>query len=294
MNATWSAIVFVLVIANILGCLWLIRATARRRKNEPGEKDTTGHTWDGDLAELNNPMPAWWLFLFVLTIVFGFCYLAVYPGLGNYRGLFDWSETAQRQADLNAEAHKFEQKTRAFAAMDIPALAANADARGIGRSIFLTRCTGCHGSDAHGAPGYPNLTDNDWLYGGSGEQIVASITHGRRGTMPAWGATLSDADLHAVVAYVGAHAQAADSRTQRGEQVFHTYCAACHGADAKGNPLLGAPNLTDDIWLYGGTPALIETTVRNGRGGQMPAHENVLSPEKIRLVAAYVYSLSHP
>lgn len=292
MSASWSLVVALVVLANILGCIWLIYATAKRRKDEPGEKDTTGHVWDGDLVELNNPMPAWWLFLFIFTIVFGLVYVAMYPGLGNFPGLFNWSETSQHQADLNREEFKFKEKFKAFEGLDIPALARNEEARNIGRSIFLTRCVSCHGSDARGAPGYPNLTDKDWLYGGAGDQIVASITSGRKAAMPAWGAALGDQGVQDVVAYLRGRGRASTPQEQSGQQKFQTFCVACHGPDGKGNQAVGAPNLMDDIWLYGGTPDIIATSIRNGRSGQMPAHEKILSPEKIRLVAGYVYSLS--
>lgn len=289
MSGFWSGFIIVITAGMILACLVLLFANAKGVPGETGE-----HVWDDDLREFNNPLPRWWLNLFVLTIIIATVYLVLYPGLGNLAGRLGWTSTQQMQADLGRITAK---RTAAFAALagkDIPALAHDASAQALGRGVFLGNCAGCHGADGHGAIGFPNLADNDWKFGGSPEQIVASITKGREAQMPALNGTLSPEALQALLDFVPYWSDPALSpaRREAGLKQFATSCAACHGADGRGNILIGSPNLTDDIWLYGAGREKVRQAILFGRHGQMPAHENILSPDEIRVVAAYVYGLS--
>jgi cytochrome c oxidase cbb3-type subunit 3 len=291
MNSFWSAFVIVITVAMFIGCLWLLLANSR---GVPGEvKD---HVWDDDLREYNNPLPRWWFNLFLLTLVFGAVYLVMYPGLGNLPGVLGWTHTKQMQADLDQLTAKRRAAYAALAGMDVPTLAQNPAAQSLGHAIFLNNCAGCHGADAKGAIGFPNLTDNDWLFGGDPDKIVESITHGREGMMPPIGAALPPEALNALLDFVPYWSDpklSADKR-EAGMKQFMLTCAACHGADGKGNPIIGAPNLTDDIWLFGGGRERVRETLTAGRHAKMPSHESILSPDEIRVVASYVYGLSHP
>ena len=290
MSSFWSAWVIVITIGVMAACLWLLFANAR---GTPGE--STGHVWDDDLREYNNPLPRWWLNLFILTVVFGAGYLLFYPGLGNLGGRLGWTSTGQMQARLDELTAKRRAIFASLSGKDIPALAKDPAAQSLGRAVFLNNCAGCHGTDARGAVGFPNLTDADWLYGGSPEQIVETITHGRHGVMPPIGLGLSPEGKQAILDFVPywADTNLDPAKREAGEKQFALTCAACHGADGKGNPLLGAPNLTDDIWLFRGGREGVSETIMTGRQSTMPAHETILTPDEIRVVAAYVYALSH-
>ncbi len=294
MSNLTGAVVAVVTCLNVLACGWLIWWTARTKPNEAAAGEVKDHVWDGDLRERNNPMPRWWLGLFFLSILFCFAYFLLYPALGRFTGILHWSAAGQYHEEVAQSRHLYGPIYAAFGGQSIEQLAKNPKALALGRSLFANNCIQCHGSDARGAPGFPNLTDNDWLYGGDPQTIVQTITHGREGVMPALGAALGPQGLDEVVAYVeslSGRAVPAD-KAAAGKERF-ALCAACHGADAKGNQTLGAPNLTDDIWLYGGSDATIRKTVMDGRHGKMPAHQ-WLGDDRIRLLAAYVYSLSHP
>lgn len=294
MSAAWSWYVTLLSLANILACVWLIRWTAKKRPGEGAASDTTGHEWDG-LREYNNPMPRWWLGLFYLTIVFGLVYLLLYPGLGNFRGLLGWSQISAYEAEVAAAEADVAPLFAKYAATPIPELARDPAAMATGRRLFVTNCAVCHGADGHGSRGFPNLADDNWQWGGSPEQIEQTITGGRQAAMIPWGAALGEDGVKAVAAYVrtlgGREADPVLAAT--GKERFQTLCVACHGPDGKGNPMLGAPDLTDDYWLYGGSTRVIETTIRDGRMGVMPAHKDLLGAERIHVLAAYVYGLSH-
>ncbi|HKK04595.1 MAG TPA: cytochrome-c oxidase, cbb3-type subunit III [Gammaproteobacteria bacterium] len=294
MSSFWSWYVTLLTLGNIVACYWLIRWSSRRRAGEAPQGEVTGHTWDEDLQEYNNPLPRWWLWLFYITIVFGFVYLALYPGLGSYKGLLGWTEKSQYEQEMAAAKQEYGPIFAKYQKEGIAALAADPKAREIGQRLFLNYCAQCHGSDAGGGPGFPNLTDNDWLYGGQPETIQKTILDGRNGVMPAWGKILGDEGVDQVAAYVESLSgrQADPQLVEAGRAKFQTYCVACHGADGKGNQALGAPNLTDNTWLYGGSPMTIKETIRNGRQGHMPAHRDFLGEAKVHLLAAYVYSLS--
>jgi len=292
MSTFFHWFVIVIAVGSMVGALWLLFANARRR---PGESQDTGHVWDDDLREYNNPLPRWWLNLFVITVVFAAGYLAFYPGLGNFAGLGGWTQQGQMAARLDAVKARRQALYAQFKDKDVAALAQDATAHALGRELFLGNCAGCHGADARGALGFPNLSDGDWLYGGAPDTIVASITHGRQGVMPPFGAALPPEAVNTLVAFVPRWSDPTLDHGTRaaGLQRFAVTCAACHGPDGKGNPLLGAPNLTDNVWLHGGRPEQVRETILSGRRGAMPAHEPILTADDIRLVAAYVYGLSH-
>lgn len=283
-------------ILNILGCLWLIWWTSRGAAPAPqaGEKaEKTGHVWDGDLEEYNNPMPRWWLGLFVLSVIFALTYLALYPGLGNFPGVKGWSQVDQWESQNRAAQAAFEQQIASFIDLPLEQLARNDEAMRTARNLFAANCSTCHGSDARGARGFPNLTDDDWLWGGTADDIYQSIASGRRGTMPALGTVLGEQGVNEVAAYVLSLSgrTAPQDWIEAGKAHFQALCSACHGPDARGNPALGAPDLTDDVWLHGGDFAAVRETIQNGRDSEMPAHAPLLGESKVRLLAAYVLSL---
>jgi cytochrome c oxidase cbb3-type subunit 3 len=288
-TAGWSWYVAVLTVANILACLWLLWWTRRRRDNEP-EGETTGHVWDGDLVEGNKPMPRWWINLFYITIVFAFAYLLWYPGLGAFAGVGNWSSRQKHAADVAAAQAKLEPILARYRDEPVAALAANAGAVELGRSVFANNCSTCHGSDARGARGFPNLVDADWQWGGEPDIVVATVLNGRQAAMPPLGPVLGNDGVAATVAYVQSlSGQPADpALVTAGSAHFQTLCMACHGPEGRGNPLLGAPNLTDGTWLYGGDAATISETIAGGRSGRMPAHATLIGEDRSRLAAAWV------
>ena len=296
MTSGWSLFVISLVVVNIAGCFWLLRWTAKPKSasEKIGGGADTGHVWDKDLREYNNPLPRWWLWLFYITIVFSVIYLALYPGFGSFKGIKGWTQAGQydqqqKEADARAAAY-----LAPFASMTVPQLAADGKAMATARNLFQVNCAPCHGSDGGGAKGFPNLADKQWQWGGDPDTVVQTIMAGRVAAMPPWGQVLGAQGVDQVVAYVQqlSGQQADATLAAAGKTQFETVCAACHGVDGKGNPLLGAPNLTDDIWLYGGDAATIKLTVENGRNGQMPAFGDRLGAERVRLLAAYATRLS--
>lgn len=296
MSTGWSIFIIVLTLGNILACFWLLWWTSKRRPDEKAT-DTTGHVWDEDLTEYNNPLPRWWLMLFYLTVFFSLGYLVLYPGLGNFAGTLGWTQEKRFEAESARIEARQQEYFAQFEGMDVPALAVDPDAVGVGSRLFANNCAVCHGADGRGAPGFPNLADDDWLYGGAPENIITSISKGRRGMMPPMGAALGEQGVAEVAAYVYQlnHRDPMPGTVamlDAGRKKFAATCAACHGQDGKGNTALGAPNLTDDTWLYGGGYETLRRTITDGRTGNMPAHEQLLSEDEIRLVAAYVYSLS--
>lgn len=289
MNDFWHIGVIVLTVASILGCLWLLFANAR---GTPGE-GTTGHVWDDDLREYNNPLPRWWLNLFVITIIFAVGYLVFYPGLGNFAGTLGWSSKSEMQSRLEAVKSQRQSLYASLGDRDIAALAADPAIRPLGRELYLNNCAGCHGTDARGAIGFPNLADDAWLYGGTPEAIVASIANGRQGMMPGFQAMLDPQvadDLTDTL--LNWHDAGFDpARRERAMKTFATACAACHGATATGNPFIGAPDLTDEDWLYGSSREAVRHSILQGRIGKMPPHRDLMSEDDIRVVAAWVYGL---
>jgi cytochrome c oxidase cbb3-type subunit 3 len=296
MSAGHSLFIIVLTAANVAGALWLLWWTRRSRGETVTRTETTGHVWDEDLRELNNPLPRWWLWLFVLTVLFGGVYLALYPGLGGYQGTLGWTSRAEHDAQRDANAARIERALAPFAQRPVTALAADPAALNVGRNLFLNNCAACHGSDGGGAPGFPNLMDEEWLWGGDPDTVVASIAHGRTGVMPPWGAALGPGGVEDMLSHVfslqGRTLSAGDQ--QAGSEKFAQLCAACHGADGRGNPQLGVPNLTDGVWLHGGSLAAVRDSIEKGRGGAMPAHAERLGATRVNLLAAYVLSLRTP
>jgi cytochrome c oxidase cbb3-type subunit 3 len=257
--------------------------------------EDTGHVWDGDLTELNNPLPRWWLGLFYITIAFGGFYLLLYPGLGSYAGILEWSsktEYEQEVAKVEAEVGPLFARYQQTAILD---LIKDEDALKVGERLYANYCATCHGSDARGARGYPNLRDNVWIWGGDPANIKTTIMQGRQAAMPAWEGPLGgESGVDEVAQYLlslsgrATIAELAD----KGKAKFDIFCVACHGPTGTGNPALGAPNLTDEVWLYGGSITRISQSIAKGRNGKMPAHADFLGEAKVHLLAAYVYGLS--
>lgn len=293
MSSFWSIYVIVLTVVTVAGSVWLLAMTARRPKGER-DNETTGHTWDGDLAEYNNPLPRWWLWLFVGTVIFSAIYLVLYPGFGSAKGTLGWS-SEQQLLDEQAKYDELARQTYArYASASIPEIAGNPEAVALGRNIYANNCAACHGADGRGARGFPNLTDASWQWGGEPDQVYQTILHGRNAAMPSWAAVLGPEGVPQTVAYVRSlgglshDATAAAAGKARYEQI----CVACHGIDGKGNPMLGAPNLTDDDWLYGNSEAAITEALVKGRNGVMPAHGPLIGEDAVKVVSGYVLSLS--
>ncbi len=286
----WNMYVMVLVALSILFCVFVL--VSNMTKREKGPVELHGHVWDETLAEYNNPLPRWWMYLFWITIFFAIGYLAIYPGFGNsnqHRG--QW---AQYEAEMKAGEERFGPVFAKYREMDVMAVAADPEANAMGKRLFLTYCQQCHGAAAQGAKSFPNLTDGEWLWGGAPENIKETITNGRNGVMTPFGQVLGADGVKDVANYVRSmNGLAHDSvRAQRGKDLFANNCVACHGADAKGNPMLGAPNLTNNLWLYGSSEATIIETVTHGRNNKMPAFGEFLGQDKVHLLTAYVLSLS--
>lgn len=289
----WSLYVAVVTVLALVACLVLLLMASRRKVM--AQDNTTGHIWDEDLRELNNPLPRWWMGLFVLTVIFAGAYLVLYPGLGARQGLLQWSSQAQLEQERQAAQNALTQTYARFIAMDAAGLSSDAQARAIGERLFINNCATCHGSDARGSRGFPNLTDGDWLHGGSLENIKETITKGRMGNMPSMAAAVGTAeDARNVAHYVmslsgGPHNSIA---AQSGKAKF-AVCAGCHGADGRGNTVLGAPNLTDKVWLHGWGEQPIVNIIQKGKVNVMPAQDKWLTPEQIHVLAGYVWGLSN-
>lgn len=308
MNSLTSYLVIAFVLLNIAGCFWLLRWTATKRTANPTHSasdakqaaaaedagiGTTGHVWDEDLTEYNNPLPRWWLNMFYLSIAFAVGYLILYPGLGNVAGYFRWTSQHEHDVQALAERETYLAAFAPFRQLEISELTTNANALRMGQSIFNNNCAACHGSDARGAKGFPNLTDSDWLYGGDSETILHTLRAGRAGVMPGWKAVAGDAGIVELIAYVRQLGGAPETAASvAGKARYDMFCVACHGSVGKGNQALGAPNLTDQIWLYGGDDASLTATLANGRGGVMPSQKAILNEGQIRVMAAWVMAQS--
>jgi cytochrome c oxidase cbb3-type subunit 3 len=296
----WNIYIVVLTLIGIVGCGVLLWSQSKHKVVlQPGtsaETATTGHLWDEDLTELNTPMPRWWMWLFYITIVFSLAYLVLYPGLGNYAGSLGWNSTGAYQEELKQADADYGPLFAKYQQQDLKAVAADPQARAMGERLFLTYCAQCHGSDARGSKGFPSLADHDWLYGGEPDVIKTTILNGRNGVMPPMGAAVgSEKDVENVAQYVLSLSGSTSDpiKSVLGRNKFMANCAACHGADGKGNPMMGAPNLSDRIWLYGGSADTIMDTIRRGRSNSMPAFKDFLGEGKSHVLAAYVWSLSN-
>lgn len=322
MTTFWSLWITVITLGTLLGCAFLL-VWCLKDKMGVEEGVDMGHEYDG-IREINNPLPKWWTYLFVSTFVFAAVYLTLYPGLGNFKGVLGWQSSDQRVRSLDESkasiAAAQENKTLVQYAKElddadtyfgeafkrlayknggsvlrpIPEIAADSDALKVGQRLFLQNCSQCHGSDARGQKGFPNLTDNAWLYGGEPDAIVTTIRHGRIGQMPAWKDALGEQGVQEVVSYaLSLSGRSVNAREAEAGKARFVVCAACHGTDGKGNPAVGAPDLTDQDWLFGDSRAAVTETVSNGRSGVMPAWIDLLGEDKVQLVAAYVWSLSN-
>lgn len=292
----WNVYIAIVTVVSVLGCAVLLWTQSKAKVAARQGTDTTGHVWDETLAEYNNPLPNWWRWLFYITIVFAFGYLAYFPGLGSFGGTAGWTSVGQYESEMKQADATYGPIFAKFAGMDIPAVAADPKAHAIGERLFVTYCAQCHGSDARGSKGFPNLADGDWLYGGTPEAIKTTILEGRNGVMPPMGAAIGgEAEVRATAEYVLSLSGSPHDplKAQIGKEKFEAVCAACHGADGKGNQMVGAPNLTDATWLYGSTEALVTQTLQKGRNGHMPAHGELLGDKKIHLLTAYVWGLSN-
>jgi len=290
----WSVYVTAAVLIGIVACLILLWVTARKKVDATAD-NTTGHVWDEDLREMNNPLPRWWMWLFVLTIIFALLYLVAYPGLGSYPGQLGWSTAGHYQEEVETARQELAPLYAKFASRKPDDLAGDAQAMAIGERLYMNNCSQCHGSDARGSKGFPNLTDSDWLHGGAPETIALTLQKGRIGQMPPMAAAVGGADdiknvAHYVMSLSGAPHDSL--RAQLGKPRFST-CAACHGANGKGNPALGAPNLTDDVWLHGWGEQAIINIINNGKVNVMPAQEGKLTEAQIQVLTAYVWGLSN-
>ena len=291
----WSLFVAGVTLVSIVACGLLLASLSQRRI--PTDPDKTGHVWDEDLDELNNPLPGWWIWLFWITIVFSLAYLWLYPGLGSYSGALKWSSAGEYVDEVKVAERQYGPIYAKFAAVDLKQLAADPEARIAGQRLFLNYCSQCHASDARGGKGFPNLTDNDWLYGGEPEAIKATILDGRNGLMPPMGAAVGgEAGAKDAANFVRSLSGLDHDKegAARGKKHFATFCAACHGAEGKGNPAIGAPNLADKVWLYGSSQATIVETILKGRASVMPPHREFLGEPRVHILAAYVYGLSQP
>jgi cytochrome c oxidase cbb3-type subunit 3 len=287
----WNLYVIVIVVGSILACAVLLIMQGKATFT-PGK--TMGHVWDEDLEEYNNPMPKWWSWLFVITIIFAFVYLALYPGLGNFKGMLGWTAVGQHKVEVDKMNATVKPLYDKYMAMDLKAVAADKTANEMGKRLYDTYCMQCHGGDGRGAKGFPNLTDSDWLYGGEPEQIVQTIAGGRMGVMPPH-AQLGADTVKDLANFVRSLAGLPNDsvRAAKGKEAFTSAgCLGCHGPDGKGMQAIGAPNLTDKVWLYGSSEATIIETINNGRQNKMPAWKEFLGDAKVHLLSAYVLSLS--
>jgi cytochrome c oxidase cbb3-type subunit 3 len=287
----WNFYVMVLVGLSLLFCLFVLVSNSKRAE---GPVALHGHVWDETLAEYNNPLPRWWMYLFWSTLIFAIVYLVLYPGFGNNQGKLGWSSVGQYEAEMKQAEERYGPIYARYLQMDIEAVAADPEAQGMGQRLFVTYCAQCHGSDARGAKGFPNLTDTEWHWGGEPEKIKETITGGRMGVMTPFGPVLGAEGVKDVANYVRSlNGLAHDSlRAQRGQELFAVNCVACHGADATGNQILGAPNLTDNMWLWGSAEETIIETVTHGRMNRMPGFGDFLGEAKVHLLAAYVWGLN--
>ncbi|WP_313089704.1 cytochrome-c oxidase, cbb3-type subunit III [Pseudomonas sp.] len=300
MTTFWSWYITLLSLGTIAALVWLLLATRKGQRHDSTE-ETVGHSYDG-IEEYDNPLPRWWFMLFVATVIFALGYLALYPGLGNWKGLLPgyeggWTQVKEWQREVDKANEQYGPLYAKFAAMPVEEVAQDPQALKMGGRLFASNCSVCHGSDAKGAYGFPNLTDNDWLYGGAPETIKTTIMGGRQAAMPAWRDVLGEDGIRNVAGYVRSLSgrdvpEGIDADIEQGQKIFATNCVACHGPEGKGTQAMGAPNLTDNTWLYGSSFGQIQQTLRYGRNGRMPAQQDHLGNDKVHLLAAYVYSLS--
>lgn len=295
MSTFWSLWIIVLTSVNLILLLWVLLANRKVAVSDEADPEnrTTGHVYDG-IEEFDNPLPKWWFYLFILTFVFTVFYLILYPGMGSWKGLLGWTSVNQLEAQQAKAQSAYQDSYGIYSTMSVEELALDSGAMKMAQRIYSNNCAVCHGADAGGALGFPNLTDDDWLYGGTPAVIKETLINGRQAAMPAWQGVIGEKGIADVTEYVLSMSGRDHNEEQAvvGKTLFEQNCAACHGLNGKGNIAVGAPNLTDDIWLYDGSAAGIRQTLRVGRNGVMPAQKDRLRDDKIHLLTAYVYSLS--
>lgn len=300
MTSFWSWYITLLSLGTIAAMVWLLLATRKGQRHDSTE-ETVGHTYDG-IEEYDNPLPRWWFLLFIATVIFALGYLVLYPGLGNWKGVLPgyeggWTQVKEWQREVDKADKQYGPLYAKFAAMPVEEVAQDPQALKMGGRLFASNCSVCHGSDAKGAYGFPNLTDHDWIWGGEPETIKTTIMGGRQAAMPAWRDVIGEDGIRNVAGYVRTLAgrdipEGINADIEQGQKLFAANCVACHGPEGKGTQAMGAPNLTDNAWLYGSSFGQIQQTLRYGRNGRMPAQEEILGNDKVHLLAAYVYSLS--
>ncbi|QGZ30798.1 cytochrome-c oxidase, cbb3-type subunit III [Stutzerimonas stutzeri] len=300
MTSFWSWYITLLSLGTIAALVWLLLATRKGQRHDSTE-ETVGHSYDG-IEEYDNPLPRWWFMLFVATVIFALGYLALYPGLGNWKGLLPgyeggWTQVKEWQREIDKANEQYGPLYAKFASMPVEQVAQDPQALKMGGRLFASNCSVCHGSDAKGAYGFPNLTDDDWLWGGAPETIKTTIMGGRQAAMPAWRDVIGEEGIRNVAGYVRTLSgrdipEGITADIEQGQKIFAANCVACHGPEGKGTQAMGAPDLTDNVWLYGSSFGQIQQTLRYGRNGRMPAQEHILGNDKVHLLAAYVYSLS--
>lgn len=300
MTSFWSWYITLLSLGTIAALVWLLLATRKGQRSDSTE-ETVGHSYDG-IEEYDNPLPRWWFLLFVATVIFALGYLVLYPGLGNWKGVLPgyeggWTQVKEWQREVDKANEQYGPLYAKFAAMPVEEVAQDPQALKMGGRLFASNCSVCHGSDAKGAYGFPNLTDNEWIWGGEPETIKTTILGGRQAAMPAWRDVIGEDGIRNVAGYVRTLSgrdipEGISVDLEQGQKIFASTCVACHGPEGKGTQAMGAPNLTDNVWLYGSSFAQIQQTLRYGRNGRMPAQEEILGNDKVHLLAAYVYSLS--
>lgn len=291
----WHYYIVAIVVASFIYVTWLLLSQDKVKLKKGEEVKTTGHSWDG-IEEYNNPMPRWWFWMFIMTILFGIGYLVAYPGMGDYKGTFNWTSHNQYEREVAAADKTVNALYGKYSKMKVEDVAKDKNAMTIGKNLFDTYCIQCHGSDAQGSRGFPNLTDSDWIYGGTPEKIHETITNGRIGIMMPWGPNLGTEGVRDVANYVISLSKDRaydEDRAARGKEIFQANCVACHGANGQGTMGI-APRLNDNIWLWGGSEKAIIETITSGRHNQMPAWKDFLTEDKIHLLTAYVWGKSHP
>lgn len=300
MTSFWSWYITLLSLGTIAALVWLLLATRKGQRHDSTE-ETVGHSYDG-IEEYDNPLPRWWFMLFIATVIFALGYLVLYPGLGNWKGVLPgyeggWTQVKEWQREVDKANEQYGPLYAKFASMPVEEVAQDPQALKMGGRLFASNCSVCHGSDAKGAYGFPNLTDHDWLWGGAPETIKTTIMGGRQAAMPAWADVIGEDGIRNVAGYVRSLSgrdipEGVNADIEQGQKIFAANCVACHGPAGKGTEAMGAPNLTDNVWLYGSSFGQIQQTLRYGRNGRMPAQEGTLGNDKVHLLAAYVYSLS--
>jgi cytochrome c oxidase cbb3-type subunit 3 len=292
MSAGWTWFVLILTAASLAACFWLIVWTNRQRASDTELAESEAHVWDEDIRELNNPLPMWWLWLFILTLVWGIGYFIMYPSFGDIEGYLGWSQEAQYEAEVAKAEERYGPIFASFGAMPVEQLIDDPKALSIGASLFANYCSQCHGANALGATGFPNLTDDVWNWGGTPQNIETALVQGRNGVMPGLRSVFaSEAAVDEMVRYVRTMADGMDTSSPA-HTTYMQLCVGCHGPTGQGLQVLGAPSLVDDVWLYGSSEAAVRKSIVEGRNGVMPAHLDMLGPDRIRILAAYVYSLS--